>query len=142
MSNDIRPRVGIGVLVFNDLNQLLLGKRVSNHGEGEFGPPGGHLEFGESFEECAVREVKEEAGFDIKDPKFLSLTNDVFIKSSKHYISVFMCASFYEGQEIINMEPEKVEEWEWYDLKNLPTPLFLPLRTLVSQGGLDDFKTL
>ena len=58
----MRPKVGIGVLVFNDLNQLLLGRRTSAHGEGEFGPPGGHLEFGESFEDCAIREVKEEAG--------------------------------------------------------------------------------
>ncbi len=39
----MRPKVGIGVLVFNDLNQLLLGRRTSTHGEGEFGPPGGIL---------------------------------------------------------------------------------------------------
>ena len=51
-----------------------------------------------------------------------------------------MCASFYENQEVVNMEPEKVAEWGWYDLSNLPMPLFLPLSTLVSQGGLDDFK--
>lgn len=140
MQNDMRPKIGIGVLVFNDLNQLLLGKRASTHGEGEFGPPGGHLEFGESFEDCAVREVKEEAGFDITEPKFLSLTNDIFVKSSKHYVSIFMCASFDEGQEVVNMEPEKIEEWGWYNLNNLPTPLFLPLHTLVSRGGLDDFK--
>ena len=81
------------------------------HGEGEFGPPGGHLEFGESFEDCAIREVKEEAGFDIREPKFLSLTNDIFIESSKHYVSIFMCASFDEGQEIVNREPEKVIDW-------------------------------
>ena len=100
MSNDIRPRVGIGVLVFNDLNQLLLGKRVSNHGEGEFGPPGGHLEFGESFEECAVREVKEEAGFDIKDPKFLSLTNDVFL-SPQNIMFQFSCVLlFMRGKKL------------------------------------------
>ncbi|MFK7974051.1 MAG: NUDIX hydrolase [Rickettsiaceae bacterium] len=138
--SNMRPQIGIGVLVFNDLNQLLLGHRTSSHGEGEFGLPGGHLEFGESFEDCAVREVKEEAGFDIKEPKFLSLTNDIFIESSKHYVSIFMCASFDENQKIVNMEPEKVIGWKWYDLSNLPMPLFLPLNTLVSQGGLDDFK--
>ena len=140
MQSNMRPKIGIGVLVFNDLNQLLLGRRTSSHGEGEFGPPGGHLEFGESFEECAIREVKEEAGFDIKEPKFLSLTNDIFIESSKHYVSIFMCASFDENQEVVNMEPEKVAEWRWHDPSNLPMPLFLPLNTLVSQGGLDDFK--
>jgi 8-oxo-dGTP diphosphatase len=67
MHNKKRPLVGIGVLVFNDLNQLLLGKRKDSHGVGDFCNPGGHLEHGESFEECAVREVREEAGFEISD---------------------------------------------------------------------------
>ncbi len=135
----VRPKVGVGVLVFNDSNQLLLGQRSTSHGEGDFGPPGGHLEFGESFEECAIREVKEEVGFEIAKPSFLSLTNDVFVDTKKHYISIFMCASFSKEQEVINMEPEKVESWEWYNLDDLPKKLFLPLNTLVRQGGLKDF---
>jgi len=56
------PRVGLGVLIFNERNQLLLGQRLNSHGADSWGPPGGHLEFGETFEEGAIKEVAEETG--------------------------------------------------------------------------------
>ena len=84
------PRVGIGVLIFNEAGEILLGQRINAHGTGSYGPPGGHLEFGESLEECAIREVAEETGLIIEAPEFFSLTNDVFIEEEKHYISIFM----------------------------------------------------
>lgn len=63
-----RPAVGVGVLIFNDKKQMLLGKRKGSHGAGTWCNPGGHLEFGESFEQCAIREVEEETGLKIVDP--------------------------------------------------------------------------
>ena len=48
------PRVGVGTLIDNSLNQILLGMRIAGHGKNSFGPPGGHLEFGESFEQPGV----------------------------------------------------------------------------------------
>ena len=41
-------RVGVGLYLFNDKHQLLLGLRKSSHGNGTWCPPGGHMEFGES----------------------------------------------------------------------------------------------
>jgi 8-oxo-dGTP diphosphatase len=62
-----RPLVGIGVLIFNHKNEVLLGNRINSHGSQTWAPPGGHLELGESFEICSIRETKEETGLDIKD---------------------------------------------------------------------------
>lgn len=128
----INPRVGLGVLIFNDSNEILLGKRLASHGEATWGPPGGHIEFSESFEDCAIREVIEETGLVIKDPEFLSITNDVFEKENKHYVSIFMKVDFPQDQEIKNNEPDKVEEWQWFELSNLPLNLFLPLEKLIN----------
>jgi len=89
------PRVGLGVLIFNQHGQILLGKRKQSHGSSSFGPPGGHLEFGESFEHCAIREVLEETGLNIVSPRFLAATNDLFELENKHYVSI--CVNFYEG---------------------------------------------
>lgn len=53
-----RPLVGVGVLIFQQGSQrCLVGRRKGAHGGGEYALPGGHLEHGESFEECARREV-------------------------------------------------------------------------------------
>lgn len=135
--NLLVPRVGIGVLLFNDKNQLLLGRRRNSHGAGSYGPPGGHLEFGESLEECAIREVYEETNLKISAPKFLTISNDIFVSEKKHYLSVFMSGIFPEGQIVINMEPKKKLSWEWFDANYLPTDLFLPLISLTTKYTLN-----
>ena len=48
MQDRKHPRVGIGVIALNNQGKILLGKRKNAHGDGDWAPPGGHLEFGES----------------------------------------------------------------------------------------------
>lgn len=129
------PRVGLGVLIFKNKNEVLLGRRIGSHGESSWGPPGGHLEFEESFEECAIREVLEEVGIKIENPKFLAVTNDLFIEDQKHYVSIFMTAFCPLDQAVQNLEPHKVQHWQWFDMNNLPTDLFLPMKQLVAGRG-------
>ena len=71
-----RPKVGIGVLVIKD-GKILVGKRKGAHGEGQYAWPGGHMEYMESFEQCAKREVMEETGIEIENVRFLRLMNFV-----------------------------------------------------------------
>jgi 8-oxo-dGTP diphosphatase len=125
-------QVGVGVLIYNEHREILLGQRINSHGEKSYGPPGGHLEFGETFESCAIREVKEETNLVVVSPKFVCSTNDIFSNKDKHYISIFMKADYPTGQFIINMEPHKILKWEWYNLDNLPNNLFLPLQQLIN----------
>jgi 8-oxo-dGTP diphosphatase len=132
-NESLRPKVGVGVLIFNDKNEILIGKRKSAHGDGLYAPPGGHLEFGETFEECAKRETAEETGLGIKDIKFLTVTNDVFVsENKKHYITIIMTARADKG-EPQNKEPEKCEKWEWVKWDEFPENLFLPVKNLRKQ---------
>lgn len=113
----MNPRVGVGVVVLNNEGKVVLGKRKGSHGAGTWAFPGGHLEFGESFEACAVREVLEETGLSIHDVRFLTATNDVMEAEGKHYITVYVGARVREDkgqpQQPQIMEPEKCDEWRW-----------------------------
>ncbi len=114
-------RVGVGVLVMDSEGRILLGKRKSKLGESTFSLPGGHLEFGETPEECAKRELEEETNLHGTDFEVASLTND--IAYGKHYITIGVVVRKFTG-EVEVTEPDKFEGWNWYDVDGLPQPLF------------------
>ncbi len=120
----MHPKVGLGIIVVNEKGQILVGKRIGSHAQ-KYSIPGGHLEMGETFESCAVREILEETNLKITDPKVIAVTNNLvtFKEEGKHYISIILLAKKYSG-ELKNMEPEKCENWLWVDPKQPPQPHF------------------
>lgn len=149
-------RVGVGVFVLHSSQEpstnprFLMGKRLNSHGSGTFALPGGHLEFGETPEDCAIREVLEETGLEISEPKFLTATNDYMPAEGKHYITLFMvCVRKNEEETAQVLEPHKCESWDWFSWEDLQSaidkqtkardsdvlerPIFLPLLDLVRQ---------
>ena len=128
-----RPKVGLGVFIIKD-GKVLLGKRKNSHGGGTWCFPGGHLEFNESWEDCAMRETREETGLEIRNIRFGTITNDIFEKENKHYVTICMVADYVSGEAKI-AEPEKCEEWRWFEWndKKLPKQLFLSQQNLLKQ---------
>ncbi|MFO8083615.1 MAG: NUDIX hydrolase [Desulfobacterales bacterium] len=127
-----RPLVGVAVIVKKD-DKVLLGKRKSSHGSGTWALPGGHLEFNESIEDCAKREVSEETALFIKNIRYAAFTNDIFKDDGKHYVTLFVISDYSHGVLELK-EPEKCSGWEWFQWCFLPEPLFLPLKNLLKQG--------
>ncbi|MEM6415675.1 MAG: NUDIX hydrolase [Pseudomonadota bacterium] len=60
-----RPMIGVGAVVFRG-NDVLLVKRGKPPFEGQWSIPGGRLEFGETLQSAAKREVFEETGVDVE----------------------------------------------------------------------------
>ncbi len=127
-----RPGVGVGVIIRRD-NMILLGKRKNSHGSGTWSFPGGKMDLWETPEECGAREVLEETGLEIKNLKRSSYTNDMFKDQKMHFITLFMIADYIHGEAEL-IEPEKCEEWRWFEWDKLPKPLFLPLENFVKLG--------
>jgi len=134
----LQVRVGLAVFIFKDGKFLML-KRRGAHGSGTWAPPGGHVEFGESFEDTARREAKEETGLSIKNIRYGTLTNDPLLEEDKHYVTIWMLSDADRGVEHI-MEPDKCEEMKWCDLSTLPSPLFYNWETMMSSGFLNIVK--
>jgi 8-oxo-dGTP diphosphatase len=118
-SNQVR--VGIGVFVFKD-GKFLIQRRKGSHGTGTWSIPGGHLEFNESFEQTAEREVYEETGVKIKNIRFGAVTNDIMTAEGKHYVSVWLMSDYASGEARI-IEPDKCDGLEWRTFDTLPEPL-------------------
>ena len=131
-------RVGIGVFVFKD-GKFLMQKRQESHGEGTWSLPGGHLEFGESFEETARREVKEESNLNIKNVRFGAVTNDLFEEEGKHYVTIWMLSDWDSGQ-VENREPNKCTAQTWNTFDDLPKPLFLAWTQLLESEFMKNMR--
>jgi len=130
-----RPRVGVGALLWRD-GRVLLGLRHGSHGADTWATPGGHLEFGESPESCAVREVLEETGLRVSPAALhhVDFTHDLFPDIGRHYITLFVEAPAPTGEPQLR-EPDKCLQWAWFRWDALPAlALFSPMRTLVDQG--------
>lgn len=74
-ANSIKPAAAVAI--FNSKNELLLLHRRDN---GKWTMPGGTLEFGESLADCALREVKEESGLDVKIKDIIGTYTDPNIR--------------------------------------------------------------
>jgi len=114
--------VGVNVFVVKD-NKLLLGKRKNVYGAGFWGLPGGHLEHKESMKVAAERELKEETGLCAVEFEFVNLVNDT--RQDEHYLQVGFLAKNVDAGNVELREPDKCEEWKWFDLDNLPKNIFV-----------------
>ncbi len=142
MSEEIkRIGVGFGVMILKE-GKVLLGKRNEDpakaksllNGAGKWSMPGGKLKFGESFEEGAKRETEEETGLKLNNVKVICVNNDVI--ESAHFVTMGLLCEDFDGEPKA-LEPEEIGEWKWFDLNELPEPLYFPSEKIISnyKGG-------
>lgn len=126
------PCVGVGIfLVDEKQDKILIGRRID---KGRYGLPGGWIEFGEEWEECASRELKEETGL-VKDYacfRHINTFNAFERESNFHSVSCVMLCEVTEEEinKITNKEPRKCCGWFWISINELRNieALFNPLK--------------
>ena len=124
LGHDTLILTGSGVIVVNDKNEILLGKRADN---GYWDYPAGSMELGESFEECARRETKEETGLDLGELEFLmSLSGKEtyyeYPNKDRIYFAgiLYICFDF-SGE--MKVQEEEVIEQAFFPIDALPDNL-------------------
>jgi len=130
MENKQKIGVGFGVMFLKD-GKVLLGKRHEDpekassllHGEGTWTMPGGKLEFGETIEAGAQREVLEETGIKLNKLDVICLNQDII--ETAHFLTIGLLATDFSGEPEVR-EPDEITEWKWFDLNKLPSPLYFP----------------
>ena len=119
---DTYSKIGVNVIVL-DHDKVLLGLRKGVAGDGTWGVPGGKLEFLELVTEGAKRELLEETGLIADELQFIGINNQPKPSSKEHYLQINFFASIWHG-ELKNMEPDVCEKWDWFDINDLPKPMF------------------
>lgn len=94
-------------------DRILLQNRVKKDWRG-YALPGGHVEPGESFVDAVIREMKEETGLDIKNPRLAGVKQ--FPIEGGRYIVLLFKANEYSGTVVSSDEGQMV----WVDSNHLP----------------------
>ncbi len=134
-----KPGAGFGVMILKD-RKILLGKRHDDlvkasselSGEGTWTMPGGKLDFLESFEDGARREVMEETGMRLNNLKVICVNNNMTDKA--HFVTIGLLSTNFEGEAKV-LEPDEITEWKWFKSEELPENLYPP-----SKNILENFK--
>lgn len=108
------PSVASGVIICNSEGKIFLAK--SHKWGGNWIVPGGHLEYGETFEENVKRECKEETGMDVTDVKLIQTQESIFpdnFKEEKHFVFINFMA---RAEDIDSIElNDELDEYNWFD---------------------------
>lgn len=96
-----QPQVAVGAIVFKD-DKVLLVLRANPPAEEQWAIPGGRVELGETLQEAAEREIKEETGITIRarEPIFTFdvIDRDDAQRARFHYVIVDLAADYISGE--------------------------------------------
>lgn len=111
-------------MIYNgENNQVLVQDKVPVHGWGGITFPGGHIEFGESFIESTIREVKEETGLDVSSLEYAGIINYYNTDVHERWLCFLYKTSKYSGELLHETKEGKVF---WVDIDKLPTMNLAP----------------
>ena len=92
-----KPRIRVSVIAIRSHSELLLVKHRGSKDEAWL-LPGGALEYGETLEECAQREIKEEAGVEIGTCELAYISESIAPDCSRHTVNLYVKAGVRAGE--------------------------------------------
>ena len=111
MTHSNFPRTTVGALVTNLDDQVLIVRTTK--WRGQWGVPGGKVEWGESLENALVREFQEEVGLQLRDIQFALVQEAIFDPQFYQKAHFIMINYYATSLETTIMPNEEIEEWSW-----------------------------
>ncbi|MGO7207494.1 NUDIX domain-containing protein, partial [Rhizobium ruizarguesonis] len=115
------PGLGVGLVILRDA-RILLYKRMHPPEAGYWNIVGGKVDHMEPAEEAARREAEEETGLTIGRIERLCMSEQSIEADRQDWISILYLARDVEGEPQLT-EPDKLSDFGWFPLANLPEPL-------------------
>lgn len=121
MPKPVTPLVGCDVFVQDQEGRVLLVKRADN---GLWCIPGGCQDLGETPQECAIREFKEETGFDVKLEKLLGVFSSSryeyvhYLWKDNEFTHILFLGTIVGGEKTTSAETSEIA---WFSKDELPS---------------------
>ena len=135
------PLIGVGGLLFNRKDQVLLIKRDKPPAQGLWSVPGGKLEAGESLIECCRREIQEETGLHVNVLSIVAVVERRI--ENFHYVIIDFLVELLDEHNNVPAAASDVSDARWIDLEKIDDyPLVTGLREIIQRtvthrsGGL------
>ncbi len=128
----IYPHTSPAVIVLVERGPEILLGRSPHFREGVYSTLAGFIEPGESAEEAIVREIKEEVGISVKNPKYFGSQSWPFLNSFMMGFNV----EYASGE--ISIDPTELEDAKWFTLDSLPP---LPYPVTLSRKLIEYFRS-
>ena len=124
-----KPKLVVGVLTKNN-GKYLLARETLEGGKDYWIVPGGKVEFGETIEEAAKREINEETGIKAKKLKFLAYKEAIATEYNYNTV-IFFFETETNTRKIREDVEGKVIEAKWFTKKEaLKLPLVFSAKWL------------
>lgn len=134
MSHNRQTAILASYLVLIKENKVLLSRRFNTgYEDGKYSLIAGHVDEGETFTQCIIREAHEEAGI-IVQPDQLHVAHVMHRKNESEQelprVDIYFVATEWSGEPQIK-EPYKCDEFLWVDVENLPSNVIPCVRSAI-----------
>lgn len=129
-ASSLHPRLGVGVLIVHEGRVLLIQRRCDPEAGG-WGLPGGKVDWMETAEHAARREVDEELGITLHDIRLLCVTDQIDPDHARHWFAPVYLSGRFGGEPRI-VEPDKHAALGWFLPEDAPEPLTMSARAALA----------
>lgn len=111
---DKTQEIAVGAFIIKN-GKVLITKRADTKSfyPGKYELPGGHLEFGETMQECIIREIQEELHVNVSVGMPFYAFTELHKSKTMHYIEVDYFARLKDSASKIRLNKEDNSGYEW-----------------------------
>ncbi len=138
-----RPIAAVGAFIVREDGRILMVRRAHDPGAGEWSIPGGAIELGETSVEAVRREVEEEVGIRISEPKLIDIYDSIFRDSWGRIRYHYVIIEYVARPLSLDVRPSReVLEYRWLGLGEIMDMETVPSVKVVIRRNLDTFKKI
>lgn len=113
------PKLTTDVIIYNENNEIILIKRKNNPYQDFWALPGGFVEYGETVENAAIREAKEETNIKIKLKELINVYSKPTRDERGHIITIAYTAIGNFNEMNANSDAKDIKKFNLNDIENI-----------------------